>query len=250
MRSPGPGGLLVLALSLAYVVSLPFVLVNGGLEGAHRSWPFSYVGISVLAAIGLARLPAWLPRLAVRRRFVVALVAGALVVLTVGNLAGDVNGFYRFPGPWRSGTDTRNLTAELRGVTDWFVTSEERDQGVIADLPTNAAFGSLGWARMAWREPLWDIYFPETVKNPALLRRLAEQGYGYLVIDRRMSEFVPRIGFYFTPDEPEAFSRTQPVAPEALDKFEQVDWATKIYASDHFSVYRVDLERAAEGAAR
>ena len=40
-----------LLLALAYLVSLPFALTAGGGEAAHRSWSFTYIGVSIVAAV-------------------------------------------------------------------------------------------------------------------------------------------------------------------------------------------------------
>jgi len=74
-----------------------------------------------------------------------------------------------------------------------------------------------------------------------LLRELRTSNYRYMVVDRRMARYLPRIGVYFEPDEPEAFRRKTPPPLTALDRYDRLPWTIPVYQSDNLAIYRFDF---------
>lgn len=237
---------IALALSgLLYFASLPVMLTRTGNEGARRSWAFTYLALSVLIAPFLAALLAKArPRTLMRLTLGGVLVALFVVVL-IGNVSVQVNPEYMFPGPYVYGSDTRSLTPELLGMTRWFRGTQGTNQKVLADRYSAlslAAFGGEQTASPSTSFPIWELYFSKELPGPRLLSELIASNYPYIVVDRRMSRYVPVVGFYFDPNEPGAFVRTAPPPAAAIGKYQYLPWATKIYTSDNLEVYRVDFE--------
>lgn len=256
---------LVLAgtLSALYVVALPFVLTQSGSEGAHRFFPFGYIGLAILVALGIEAALRGLDRersgATSRRarptaaRGIPVAAGAAVVVLVIGNLASNANVFYRFPGPWVSGSDTRNVTDELRDATAWFRRLDATER-IIADNFNGTTFAAFASSRIGCTIaaacsrglPLWDFYFEEGIPVH-LIRRLRSEDYGYLIVDHRMARSVSRVGWYFNRFEPEAFTRTDPVPEAALAKYDRVPWATKVYSSPNYEIYRLDFDALGRG---
>lgn len=239
-----------------YVLALPFVLTQTGSEGAHRYFPFGYIGLSILAGIGVhAGLARWADgRVAARTAVVVPIATlAAVAIVMIGNLASNANVYYRFPGPWVSGSDTRNLTDEILDATAWFKQLEATER-IVADNFNGTTFAAFGSSRIGCTIaaacprglPLWDFYFEEGIPIE-LIDRLRNEDYGYLIVDDRMAEQVSRVGWYFNRFEPLAFERTEPVPRRALEKYEDVPWATKVYSSDHYAIYRLDFSSLGRG---
>ncbi len=242
-RLPAAHGLML--FGLLYFPSVPFVLTQYGNEGARRSWAFTYIGLSLLIAPAISR---GLDALAHRRGYVRTLARVALVVLLmtlfVGNVSAFTNETYRFPGPYVYGSDVRSLTPELLGLTQWFTATQGPDRRVVADRFSGLALASFGrqWsAAPSTGFPVWQLYFSTRRPSDLLLRELRTSNYRYMVVDRRMARYLPRIGVYFEPDEPEAFRRKTPPPLTALDRYDRLPWTIPVYQSDNLAIYRFDF---------
>jgi hypothetical protein len=235
-------------LGAIYAISLPFVLTRNGSEAAHRFFPFSWIGLSVLIGAGIVAFQreAWLQ--GVRRGHLVeAGLILTLVLLAIGSIASESNDYYMFPGPYVAGSDTRADDAELTTIADWFAT-----QHITSHIATDVWAGApivaqqhdpkakrLG-AIFPGRAALWFVYFNEHL-DPYLLNNFSKDGYGYLVVDRRMATDLPFNQYWFTADEPGAYHRTKPVPLENLLRFDRQAWAHRVFATEHFDVYRLDF---------
>jgi hypothetical protein len=240
---PGGGGALM--FGSLYFASLPFILSVSGSEAAHRSWTFSWIGLSLLISLPIVGRPtdASTPGGSSSRLARVALVAAAATVI-VGNLAVGIDQQYRFPGPYVVGADARALTSEAVSAAGWLSRTQGHGHLVATDRSTSLAFYATGDERVAVPYsglPLWELYASESAPSPQLLARLAAADVQYLVVDRRLASALPRIGFYFDPSEPDAYRRTRPLSLAALTKFDALPWATAIYRSDHITIYRLSL---------
>ena len=242
MRPRGP---LVVALSLvgcAYLVTVPFVLHGVDAAGARRGWSFGFLGVALLAAMALGRLLE-------RRRSITPLLArrvlvpAFLTVLMVGNVAAGPAAEYRFPGPFSFGSDARSLTQETRTAVRWFERTQGPARRVIADRSTSVAFAFLGGEdpqRASTGYPLWEFTFAAARPSANVLVQTQSRGVEFLIIDKRMTSLVPRIGYYYDPSEPAAGSRSVPPPQAAIAKYGRVPWASRIYESDHLAIYRLD----------
>jgi hypothetical protein len=226
-------------LGVSYFLSLPFIFTTSGNEAARRSWAFSYLGLAILLALVLHEK--------VRTKLAGALVAAAVVIMLVGNTSSSVNVQYRFPGPYVYGSDTRSLTAEQIDMTDWFVRTLGPGNHVITDRYTAltlASFGEQEVANPSSGFPAWDLFLSADEPSRTLLQEMKGGAYRYVVIDRRMFSNTPLIGVYFTASEPGAFDHATPPPQGALTRWDHEPWATKVYDSTNYVVFRLDLDKA------
>ena len=243
--------------ALAYFASLPFALTTSGSEGARRSWSFAYIGLSLLAAflvdhtlVKMALRPAALRGALVTRttrrvgrHLPAALFGVVLGAVLIGNTASSVDVEYRFPGPYVYGSDTRSMTAELRFLSGWFA-SQGANLGVVTDRYTGlalAGFSGQNVAQPSTGFPVWDLYLDSAGPPRALLAEVGNSPYSYLVVDAAMARHIPAIGIYFTAGEPGAGNHTAPVPVSNLARYQQVTWATEVFSSTNYSVYRMDM---------
>ena len=199
-----------------YFISLPFILTAGGAEGARRSWAFTSLGLCLAMAVGLVAAADWARRRkwGVSRVAFVSVLAAAVAVIAIGNVASGISVQYRFPGSFSYGSDARTVSEETRGAVGWLETTAGPGNRTIADRDTGLAFGSLGtqWIEKAWKGfPLWEFYLHVKQPSPALLDGMRQGAPRYLIVDTRMSEQLPLTGVYFAPDEPGARTYTEPV---------------------------------------
>ena len=244
-RDYRPLVLMFAGLALTYLASFPFILTAAGGESAQRSWAFSYLGLAVVVAPASDRLLRG-GRHRVRRA---ALLLAAFVVVLVGNVSADVNVEYRFPGPFVYGSDTRSLTNELGAATTWLDASQGTGLKVVADRYTGLSLGSFGneWvATPSAGFAVWELYSSDGHPSPELMAQLAASGYSsasgysYLVVDKRMAEFRPLVGVYFSSAEPAGLH----VTGEDLAALDRVPWLDKLYDSGNIEIFRFNFSEA------
>jgi hypothetical protein len=164
--------------------------------------------------------------------------------LIVGNTSSAIDVAYRFPGPYVYGSDTRSATTELAATTTWFRVHAGTGAHVITDRYTGLSLAGFAGADVATPSPgfpAWDLFFDGNGAPPKVLAEVSVSPYTYLVTDDEMAEHVPAIGVYFGASEPGAFDHTAPVPRAALGQYTSVAWATEVYRSDDYSIYRLDL---------
>jgi hypothetical protein len=241
------------ALGAMYFLSMPMVLTGGGAEGAHRSWGFSFIGIAVLCGLAwsfgvppavvarfgpLGRCIARFRRPGVR----IGVVGVVLAVMYVGGAALGTNVSSRFPGSAHVGDDTRSVSREGGAVAAWMAAQAPVDTPVVADRWVSQQVGWVG--RMAplfpsATFPLWDLYMSAEPVRPEVLKQVLDADVRYFVVDARMATTRPRMGFWFTGDEPGVDS-TRPFPQVAIDRFSCLPWLRATYAAGPLTVYQVD----------
>lgn len=226
----------VMAFGMIYFPSVPFILAPSGAEGARRSWGFTYVGIAlVVAFVALRARPRWSPR--VRSTIAVA----GFVILLIGNVGGGLNDPYRFPGPWRWGSDTRSASPEARAVAE-MLRAEAGRVRVVTDAYTRlqlAAYGGHDLASASLGFPAWELVQRDDDPSPELAAMLSSSRYDYLVVDVRMAEEPPFNGHNFGQHDP-LLGHATPM--RNLKRLDRVSWASRIMATEHLRVYRLDLD--------
>ena len=67
--------------------------------------------------------------------------------------------------------------------------------------------------------------------------------YTYLIVDERMAYDVPELGVYFTPNDPASVRPQGGKSPfyGRLDKFNTIQWMVKVFQSDNYCIYRLNL---------
>jgi hypothetical protein len=224
---------------LLYFVSLPFILAPSGAEGARRSWGFAYVGVALIVALVVVnwrrdRL-SWLPP-AWRAPVLVTLFAA----LVIGNVGGGLNDPYRFPGPFRWGTDTNSASDEARTVARDLHTEVGRVR-VVSDSYTRlqlAAYGGMILAAPSAGFPAWELVQSGKDPSPELAGMLVSSGYDFLVVDTRMGEEAPFNGHNFGENDP-LLGHVTPMSN--LTRLDSAPWATRVVTTEHLRVYRLDL---------
>jgi len=242
-------------LGLVYFPSTVFILSASGAEGARRSWAFSWIGLSMLAGPAAVWLIDWAGRSTHRYRRV-GLRAGlfaALVIALIGGTAAGLEAAYRFPGPFLYGSDARSVTPELLATSQWFSARFGTGNSIVADRYTGLVFGSFGLQKIAASSagfPVYDLYLAKTGStiDSVLLDDLKLSGYDYLIVDARMAVDVPELGVYFTPNDPASARPQGNQSPfyGRLSKFNTIDWAVKVFQSDNYSVYRLNLPASSQ----
>jgi hypothetical protein len=223
----------------AYFLSLPFIFTPSGAEGARRSWGFTYLGVALVVALVVVHWPPGRPRSASRSLAgpIAALLFGTLLI---GNVGGGLNDPYRFPGPFRWGTDTNSASAEARSVAEELGRMTGRVR-VVADAYTAlqlTAYGGLVVAAPSVGFPTWNLTQRNEDPSPELARMLVSSGYDYLVVDVRMAQEAPFNGHNYGEHDP-LLGHATPMAN--LTRLDHVPWAWRVMSTEHLRVYRLNL---------
>jgi hypothetical protein len=249
----GPRRALLLAfalLGLVYFPSTVFILSSTGAEGARRSWAFTWIGLSMLVGPAVVWMLDWVRR-QIRQWLRVGLRSGllaALAIALVGGTAAGLNPSYRFPGPFLYGSDARSVTPELLAASEWFSARFGTGNHVITDRNTGLVFGSFGLQSPGTASagfPFYNLYLAKPgapVKPPYLLFELSAGRYTYLIVDERIADDIPESGVYFELDEPSFVTKAgKSIFHGRLGKFNTVTWMVKVFQSENYSIYRLNL---------
>jgi hypothetical protein len=229
--------LTLMAYGLVYFPSVLFLLAPSGAEGARRSWAFTYTGIALIGAFVVLRSRSRIP---VRwwSRGPVLMVLFAVVL--IGNVGAGLNDPYRFPGPFRWGTDTNSASAEARTVGEQLAAAAGLVR-VVTDRFTGLqliAYGGLNIAAPSAGFPAWELTQTPDGPSEFLAWELVTSHYDYLVVDVRMAAEPAYNGANYGPGDP-LIDRATPA--DHLDRLDRVPWAARIITTEHLRVYRLDL---------
>jgi hypothetical protein len=243
-------------LGLMYFPSTVFILSASGAEGARRSWAFTWIGLSLLISVAVVWLVDWSERTSRWKRAGLrsVLMAGLAVVL-VGGTASGLDASYRFPGPFLYGSDARSVTPELLATSAWFKARFGAENNIITDRYTGLVLASFGMQNTAFpsgKFPVYNLYLAEPgvpIEPSNLISEMTQAKITYLVVDERMAYELPELGVYFTPTDPPTLQpqNGKSVFYGRLAKFDTMQWMVKVFQSDDYSIYRLNLPIAPIG---
>lgn len=236
---------------LVYFPSTVFILSPDGAEGARRSWAFTWIGFSILAGLTAVWLLDWTGRHADKwKRISLRLgLAVILAIALVGGTAAGLDASYRLPGPFLYGSDTRSVTPELLAASEWFAARFGTNNNVITDRYTGLIFGSYGLQNTVYPSgalPFYSLYLGKPgapIQPPSLIPELSFSHITYLIVDERMAYDLPELGVYFTSADPSSLrpQNGRSALYGKLNKFNTIQWMVKVYQSEDYSIYRLNL---------
>ena len=223
-------------LIAAYLVSLPLTFVSDAVNGAHRSWAFTFVGIALLPAalailFELDKRRPWL------KRTVAAAGAAVLAVLLVGNVAAGTPIDYRFPGPYKFGSDTLSVTPETLGFAHWVQAHLGPGAHVVTDRFTALALTADADAVTPIQGPGWSIasiWYNHRPPTPFLMSALERQRDDYLALDVRDAQDTAVAPPLFYTGEPKL------VPLQNITRLAHWPWLRLLYSSPHYRLYKID----------
>jgi hypothetical protein len=185
--------LVSVVLTVLYFVSLPIALTSGGGEAAHRSWGYTYFGVAVVSACFVEFV---LPTLSVKIWYPILLSAALLVmavIVGVGNIAAGESIYYRFPGPYQFGTDTRSNTPELDVAVRWMNENLPAGSAVVTDRFSGerlTAYSRLNIPSASQWE-VYNLYRMGAHPTLELRRVLKADHFNYFLLDKRIERDIP-----------------------------------------------------------
>ncbi|MFG1606642.1 hypothetical protein ACGFIO_21540, partial [Actinoplanes sp. NPDC049265] len=233
-------------------------LGQNGPEIAGRLSTFTYIPISIIAAIALVRavqiLPSrdtagrrhWVaPALATPpptgRNLVVRVLAGSALVtlLMIGARAGGWPPLGSLlPGPYLAGGFERSVDAYGVDAAKWELTVLGRGNRVGGDV-TSVSLASTYGRQDPVRE-VGPLYYADEwgLNEDELVARIR---VNYLVVDRRLSTQLPQSEAYFEND-PRAGRITEPLTTRQLTKFDALTDVDRLYDNGTVRIYRMGVQ--------
>jgi len=233
-------------------------LGSNGPEIAGRLSTFTYIPISIIAAIGLVRAVQILPlRDAYGRRhwmtlapatpppagprLVVRVLAGSALVtlLMIGARAGGWPPLGSLlPGPYLAGGFERSVDAYGVDAANWqraVLGPGNRVGGDVTSVSLASTYGR--------QDPVREVapLFYATGWSLAEDQLVERLHLHYLVVDRRLSTQLPQSDAYFEND-PQAGRLTRPLGPAQLSKFDTPADAERLYDNGTVRIYRMGLD--------
>jgi hypothetical protein len=233
---------LVLALTsgaLVYPVSQAFRLTPAGAEPADRLAAFLFFGVAFVLAIGATQF--WLSHGPSWRR--TAMIMGAVGVIFVGQaIVGNGPLWARVPGPYLVSADQRSIEPEGVTAAQWARSYLGPGQRVATDRINTLLMMTYGneWTVTALNGTT-DVapVFTSLQFGPDIETILREDRLQYLVVDRRLSSGLPRVGSYFNVDVSNTL-QSEPINPAALAKFDSVKNVSRLFDSGDIIIYDVE----------
>lgn len=225
-------------VAVLYPATLAVRLTQAGTETAQRASAYVFVGMAFLAAFVFGAVR-WSTRRSRGLAVAAVLTAVATVIFLGGVIIGKVPAT-RQPGPFLVGADARSIGPQGMAAARFAAKYLPRDSRIVVDRSNSTLLGSYGGLSPVQGEidgvPVARVLFDREFE-PVHRFVLAQNKIDYIVIDRRLSQELPVLGFYFEPDEPGASTRTVPLSPQALRKFDRVSRLSRLFSNGDILVY-------------
>jgi hypothetical protein len=228
--------IVLMILSLLYPVTLAMRMTEKGSETANRSSEFLFISIGFVIAVALVEL-LFKPR-ATRIR-----VAIAVVYMTIMFMGGTITGqawWARMPGKYVVGGDTLSVQPESIKAAERAAIILGRNNRVIADALNLKMMASYGEQRIV-RKLSWTFFSPQ-IHEPVRLA-YAKSKVRYVVVDQRITVYLPINGHYFESNEPGADRHIVPFDAKNLVKYDIDPNLSRIFDSGNISIYDVVVYR-------
>ena len=232
-RHPWIIGMMIGCLGFFGFVAIRIATPDGQ-ELAGRSATYTYIPVSVVAALAITRLVNSGP---VRRwgAAVTGAVLACVVTLLIDGLSNGWPPFWeRLPGPHQVSSFESSIGPEEIATADWTLSYLGPGNPIAADAgiyPLLLAYGD--------QDALQNVSFlyatPDWV--PAIANEAAYViGVHYVLTDTRLTKLLPLNGTYFPGDQTDV-TKTLPVAN--LDKFNHITGVSRVYDDGNIVIYNL-----------
>ena len=226
-------------ISLLYPLSLALHLTNFGVEISDRLSAFLFIPLSCVVALFInqfwsTRQFRWKP---------ISLVSATLSVIFIGSIIlGNGPTTTILPGPYRAATDTRSIEPE--GIQDaiWARSYLGPNNRMATDITNQLLMSTFGEQRLITTQEdhveMNDIFFSPDLGEYE--KYILQRGQiRYLVVDLRLSQKLPDMGYYYEEGEPDSFRHSRPIDRAVLTKFNTAYQINRVFDSGDIIIYAV-----------
>lgn len=223
--------------ALAFPISGLFRLTAGGAQLSNRANEFIYLAVGFIAALAV------ITYLLNKQRWLrVAVTVILTAVLLYGGVIIGQSYWSTIPGPYLVSADQRSV--EREGVSDavWTRNYLGIQQRFLADRINGLLLLAYGQQRVvsaaADGVPIYLAGLSPTL-TPYDITMLHQARVHYILTDYRDTTALPVVGVYFDDAEPNANNYTRPLPRSALEKFNRLPRASRIFDSGDIVIYDI-----------
>lgn len=236
--------LAMLLISVLYPISLAFRFTAWGPELSGRITAFVYIAVAFIITLSLVHIPSWrIIRWFKKYEYVAALVA--FIIMFMSGVIMSYPAWGRLPGPYRVASDVRSVEALGVNTAEWSQYYLGTHNRLIADRINGNLMVALGHQNQV--TSMYDkVFVGEFFLSPELRQDdksiFCRDGVQYVVVDSRLTEQLPGVGFYFEMGETGGKPYTTPLPSAALDKFEEAEYLQRIYDIGSIQIYKLNQD--------
>ncbi|HEY6542224.1 MAG TPA: hypothetical protein VIZ18_14875, partial [Ktedonobacteraceae bacterium] len=226
-------------VALFYPLSQLFRFTTTGAELTDRAAPFLFVPIAAILSMCVAQF--WPVRWLNWRQS--SLLTGAIALLFLGGvILGTGPSSALLPGPYQVIADMRSIEPEGIQAALWAQVYLGPNNRVATDRINSILMGSYGNQRVvstiADKIDVSPVFFaPHMEQSEVAILKSA--GVRYLVVDLRLAQALPLLGYYYEQNETGAYRHTVPISLQALTKFNAIPQINRVFDSGNIVIYDV-----------
>jgi hypothetical protein len=226
-------------VSLSYPIIQLLHVTNSGAELSDRASAFLFIPVACVLAIFITQF--WPMRRLNWMR--IALITCAISIVFLGDITlGSGPARSILPGPYLVSSDARSIEPQGIQAAIWVRSYLGPDSRMATDRINQLLMSTYGDQHLVTPTQdnidVTDVFFSLSL-GPYEISLLRRAKVRYLLVDLRLSQALPGVGFYFEEGEPDSFERTTPIDLEALTKFNTVPWINRVFDSGDIVIYDV-----------
>jgi hypothetical protein len=235
---------LLIMLTLAYPLSILFRLTRAGWEIGNRIGPFSFLGVSIVMAIGVASFWQSASKYVVRA---MALAAAATVVV-IGGIISSEGPRILVPAQFRVSADSASVEPMGISAAEWTRTWLGAENLFASDRINRLLLATYGGQQVATtlRDPRdSSIAIQSTKLRSSDVLLLRQIGVDYVLADLRLTTALPVVGVYFDGGATDRV-HSAPLSAKSLLKFNAEPNVSRTFDNGYqiiFDVRKLDVAR-------
>lgn len=223
-------------VGFGYYASIVLRFVPGGAELTGRSWPFLFIGVAFTLAVALVHLLEMRKKVW-QQRLLYSMGLFGLIGIFLGSITSGWPPYWaRLPGEYRVAASERSVDLQSNALGQWARESVPERTRISGSFTIYYMLGSYGEQHSVFG-------MGQAITSPRFGARerslLRNAQVTYVVIDYRMTESLPKRGFYFDTGESSEI-RENRIDMEALQKFESLPQTSRVYDSGVIIIYDIE----------
>lgn len=224
-------------VALCYPLSQAFRFTNTGSELVDRAAAFLFIPIATMLAIFITHF--W-PTRNLRWKHSLLITAVLSVIFLGGVILGAGPSFALLPGSYEVIADPRSIEPEGIQAAIWTQSYLGPQNRLATDRTNQILMGTFGSQYIVSTSTDYVDVSPVFLSlhfGPDEISILKSAHVRYLVVDLRLTQALPLLGYYYDSGEEGAFKHTTLLAPDTLGKFSTVPQANRVFDSGNIVIY-------------
>jgi hypothetical protein len=223
-------------VAFAYPLSIVLRMTRAGWEVGNRIGPFAFLGVGIVIAIGIATY--WQGDSKNRAR--AALLGTAIAVAVIAGIFSGSGNYILGSARYRVSADSASVEPMAISASEWTRKWLGTGHRFFSDRTNRLLLATYGGQQVITtlydRYDLGSVEFARKI-GPGELLAIRETTVDYFLLDMRLTEQLPLMGFYFDPGP----VYREPPDPAVLFKFNKLAGVSRVFDNGYISI--VDVAR-------